>query len=187
VTNPIELFENLRDTYLRYLDSPYDLRYADLVAERRTLLDVDGRLYREPLIEPVRARPGVPIVRRHVFAGGRCSVDCLAPAGPGRSFGFCVTGPLHADAGQWQPARTVLAPTCCPSQSFGRPERRRCYDRNGIWKDRVLLATDCGPAGSRIGQMDSASPAPGKLGLVESHGRAGQPNGSCAARCATGS
>lgn len=55
MTNPIALFENLRDTYLRYLDSPYDLRYPDLVAERRALLDVDGRLYREPLIEPVPA------------------------------------------------------------------------------------------------------------------------------------
>lgn len=55
MTNPIALFENLRDTYLRYLDSPYDLRYPDLVAERRRLLDVDGRLYREPLIEPIPA------------------------------------------------------------------------------------------------------------------------------------
>lgn len=55
MTNPIEVFENLRDTYLRYLDSPFDLRYPDLVSERRRLLDADGRLYRRPLIEPVPA------------------------------------------------------------------------------------------------------------------------------------
>lgn len=41
--------------YLRYLDSPFDIRYSDLAAERRKLLDQDGRLYRSPLIEPVPA------------------------------------------------------------------------------------------------------------------------------------
>lgn len=55
MTNPIAVFESLRDTYFRYLDSPFDLRYADLVAERRQLLDVDGRLFRHPLIEAVPA------------------------------------------------------------------------------------------------------------------------------------
>jgi DEAD/DEAH box helicase domain-containing protein len=55
MSNPIAIFEDLRDTYLRYLDSPYDLRYPDLVAERRALLEPDGRLYRRPLIEPVPA------------------------------------------------------------------------------------------------------------------------------------
>src|SRR5882672_3841452 len=55
MSNPIALFEDLREMYLRYLDSPFDLRYPDLVTERRALLDVDGRLYRQPLIEPVPA------------------------------------------------------------------------------------------------------------------------------------
>lgn len=55
MSNSLAIFEDLRDTYFRYLDSPYDLRYPDLVAERRALLDVDGRLYRRPLIEPVPA------------------------------------------------------------------------------------------------------------------------------------
>lgn len=53
MSNPIRVFENLRDMYLRYLDSPFDLRYSDLSAERRVLLDHDGRIYRRPLIEPV--------------------------------------------------------------------------------------------------------------------------------------
>src|SRR5207245_652319 len=55
LSNPIALFRDLRDTYFRYLDSPYDIRYPDLIAERRRLLDADGRLYRHPLIEPVPA------------------------------------------------------------------------------------------------------------------------------------
>jgi DEAD/DEAH box helicase domain-containing protein len=55
MTGPIALFNNLRDMYLRYLDSPFDLRYPELVAERRALLNVDGRIFRQPLIEPVPA------------------------------------------------------------------------------------------------------------------------------------
>ena len=55
MSNPLALFDNLRDMYLRYLDSPFDLRYPDLVAERRALLSVDGRLFRQPLIEPIPA------------------------------------------------------------------------------------------------------------------------------------
>ena len=57
MNNPLALFRNLRDLYLRYLDSPFDLRYGDLVRERRALLDRDGYLWREPLIEPVPAYP----------------------------------------------------------------------------------------------------------------------------------
>ena len=52
MANPIELFRELRETYLRYLDSPFDLRYEPLVDERRAMLDRDGRLYRAPLLEP---------------------------------------------------------------------------------------------------------------------------------------
>ena len=55
MSNPIRFFEHLRDMYLRYLDSPFDIRYGDLSRERRELLDQDGRIYRYPLIEPVPA------------------------------------------------------------------------------------------------------------------------------------
>src|SRR5947207_6413835 len=55
MSNPVRLFEDLRDMYLRYLDSPFDLRYPDLTMERRRLLNQDGRIYRHPLIEPVPA------------------------------------------------------------------------------------------------------------------------------------
>jgi len=55
VTYPNAIFNSLRDVYLRYLDSPFELRYEDLKSERRVLLDSDKRLYRDPIIEPVPA------------------------------------------------------------------------------------------------------------------------------------
>ena len=76
MTNPISLFNELRQTYLRYLESPFDLRYEPLVAERRSMLDRDRRLYREPLIEPVPA-----------YAGSELTFEAAAseiPAAPGR-------------------------------------------------------------------------------------------------------
>lgn len=53
MNNPIALFDAIKEMYLRYLDSPFDLRYPELVAERRALLERDGRIFRDPLIEPV--------------------------------------------------------------------------------------------------------------------------------------
>ena len=52
MTDPIQTFDSLKSAYLRYFDSPFDLRFEELVQARRRLLDRDGVLYREPLIEP---------------------------------------------------------------------------------------------------------------------------------------
>lgn len=52
MSNPIQIFQNLKSAYLRYFDSPFDLRFEEVVQARRRLLDRDGVLYREPLIEP---------------------------------------------------------------------------------------------------------------------------------------
>jgi ATP-dependent helicase YprA (DUF1998 family) len=51
--DPFKLFDEIKGAYLRYLNSPFRLRYAALMAERHALLDQDRQLYREPLIEPV--------------------------------------------------------------------------------------------------------------------------------------
>ena len=51
--DPFSTFDNLREAYLRYLDSPFWLRYQALREERRLLLDQDRKLYREPMIEPL--------------------------------------------------------------------------------------------------------------------------------------
>jgi Lhr-like helicase len=55
MSNPFVLAENLHDVYLRYLNSPFAVRYDDLTQERGELLRVDGRIIRRPLIEPVPA------------------------------------------------------------------------------------------------------------------------------------
>jgi DEAD/DEAH box helicase domain-containing protein len=52
MTDAITVFERLKEAYLRYFDSPFDLRFDELVDARRALLDRDGVLHREPLIEP---------------------------------------------------------------------------------------------------------------------------------------
>jgi len=77
VTNPVSIFEGMRDTYLRYLDSPFDLRYDSLVAERRQLLDADGRLYRRPLIEP--APPYASSGRDFATAASQIFAESLPP------------------------------------------------------------------------------------------------------------
>ena len=51
--NPFQTFDDIRDAYLRYLDSPFRLRYRALLDERRELLNDDRQLYRHPLIEPL--------------------------------------------------------------------------------------------------------------------------------------
>jgi DEAD/DEAH box helicase domain-containing protein len=52
MSDPIQTFDVLRSAYLRYFDSPFDLRFEDVVRSRRSLLDRDGVLFREPLVEP---------------------------------------------------------------------------------------------------------------------------------------
>ena len=51
--DPFRMFSEIREAYLRYLDSPFRLRYEALLEERRTLLDQDRQLYRQPLVEPI--------------------------------------------------------------------------------------------------------------------------------------
>ena len=51
--DPFATFDDIRRAYLRYLDSPFRLRYGALMDERRSLLDRDRQLYRQPLFEPI--------------------------------------------------------------------------------------------------------------------------------------
>ncbi len=53
MNDPFRTFDQLRQAYLRYLDSPFRVRYPALLEERRDLLDQDRQLYRNPLFEPV--------------------------------------------------------------------------------------------------------------------------------------
>lgn len=49
--DPIQTFEHLREAYFRYYDTPFGLSDPSLEEERRSILDRDGGVYREPLIE----------------------------------------------------------------------------------------------------------------------------------------
>ena len=51
--SPISLNDSVRDAYLRYFDTAFWLRDEGLMAERRTLLERAGRLFADPLLEPV--------------------------------------------------------------------------------------------------------------------------------------
>jgi Lhr-like helicase len=51
--DPFQTFNDIRSAFLRYLDSPFRLRYAALMDERRDLVDQDRQLYRRPLFEPI--------------------------------------------------------------------------------------------------------------------------------------
>ena len=47
------VFEQLRDFFIKYYESPFALRHEALAAERRRLLESEGRIYREPYIEAI--------------------------------------------------------------------------------------------------------------------------------------
>lgn len=47
----VKTFEHLREAYFKYYDTPFGLADPNLQAERRALLDRDGGVFREPLLE----------------------------------------------------------------------------------------------------------------------------------------
>lgn len=51
--NPMSVYRDLQDAYLRYVDTTYWLRYPDLMEERRDLLSRPGRLFTEFHLEPI--------------------------------------------------------------------------------------------------------------------------------------
>jgi DEAD/DEAH box helicase domain-containing protein len=55
--NPISVFTDIRDAYLRYFDTAFWLRDARMMTERRNLFAAEGAIYREPLIEPIMPFP----------------------------------------------------------------------------------------------------------------------------------
>lgn len=58
VPAPHRVMEQLTAAALSYIDTAFWLRDPQLLAERRALLQEDGALFREPLLEPVLPYPG---------------------------------------------------------------------------------------------------------------------------------
>ena len=68
--DPFHVFQEIRRAYLRYLDSPFRLRYDALLDERRELLDRDRQLYRsEFLLDQDRAVRSVNLANIYRDAG----------------------------------------------------------------------------------------------------------------------
>lgn len=57
IRSPFDTYNGLMDAYLRYYETTYWLRDADLRRERRNLLEVPGKLFTDPLVEPVLPYP----------------------------------------------------------------------------------------------------------------------------------
>lgn len=55
--SPFEVYSGLKDAYLRYYETTYWLRDPDLRSERRSLLERPGKLFTDPLVEPVLPYP----------------------------------------------------------------------------------------------------------------------------------
>ncbi|MGQ5649903.1 DEAD/DEAH box helicase [Streptomyces sp. EKR5.2] len=64
-------FQALRETLMRYYDTPFAVDDPSVMAERRDLLDTDGGAWREPLLElrPQYAPSGVPVADSFRAAG----------------------------------------------------------------------------------------------------------------------
>src|SRR5438105_1082756 len=104
MTDPFKVFDAVRLSYLRYLESPFRLRYDDVMAERRRLLDRDGELYREPLFEPMppyeSSNMTVSDACRHL--GVRTEVAEFLASGL-----FPISGHLHQhQLDAWQTSRS---------------------------------------------------------------------------------
>lgn len=51
--NPIQAFDNIKDNYIRYIETAFGTKFESLERERRDKLNTDKVLYREPWIEPL--------------------------------------------------------------------------------------------------------------------------------------
>ena len=53
MTNPVEVYRNIQEAYLKYIDSAFWLRSEELMSERRSLLANSDLIFTDVLLEPV--------------------------------------------------------------------------------------------------------------------------------------
>ncbi len=120
--NPFQVFDSLRQTYLRYLDSPFRLRYPALLQERRTLLDQDRQLYRLPLVEAIPPYESSPYTVPQACA--QFGIDAAVADFISRGF-FQAHLPLHQHQFEaWQRSRNGRAVVVTSGTGSGKTE---CY------------------------------------------------------------
>ena len=123
MNNPIAVFQQLRELYIRYLDSPLAIRYDALRDERRALLDVDRRMWREPLIEPTPVYEQTPGDFATVLRG---LLD--SPWGGG----------MAGDAADF------LGPSLFPDQRRPYLHQREAFERALVERRDVVVTTGTG-------------------------------------------
>jgi DEAD/DEAH box helicase domain-containing protein len=119
--NPFRIFDEIRQAYLRYLDSPFRLRYEALLSERRDLLDQDRQLYREPLFEPL-----APHESSQLTVAQACAQDAAGFITSGGDRGlFPAARTLHRHQFEaWQESRGGKAVVVTSGTGSGKTE---CY------------------------------------------------------------
>ena len=137
--DPLQLHEAIKDAYLRYYDTAYWLRDETLRDERRALLEADGVVFREPLIEPVLPYESTDSIAEACAAAGCTPGDRRPTSAPCSSARTAASG--------FAPIR----PTRCEHRSA--PARRRAQRRrhlgNRLRQDRVVPAARLRAACSR--------------------------------------
>ena len=123
MNNPIAVFQQLRGLYIRYLDSPLAIRYDALRDERRALLDVDRRMWREPFIEPTPVYP--------LSGGNFASVARALLGGP---WGGAMAGEV-AD---------LLGPSLFPDERQPYVHQREAFERALVEHRDVVVTTGTG-------------------------------------------
>src|SRR2546426_289645 len=71
--NPLTIYENIRDAYLRYFDSAFWLRDEKVMEERRSLFKEEGAISREPILEALMPYPDGPTIEETCAAVGLTS------------------------------------------------------------------------------------------------------------------
>jgi DEAD/DEAH box helicase domain-containing protein len=53
IIDPLSMFDEIKDSYIRYIETAFSTRYPSLNLERQNLLNKDAVFYREPWVEPM--------------------------------------------------------------------------------------------------------------------------------------
>ena len=150
--DPIGAFERIRELYISYLDTAFQIGDESVAEERRLLMRTPGKLCTEPLVEPIPRYEPSEIGFDEMLEKGSTD-DVLAV--PRRR----VEARLPAAHTSWAVSltakganrRRLATRSCAAFQGVLTPGRdaatrdqnwhARCrYVRNGFWQDGVVLA-----------------------------------------------
>ena len=94
-SDPVRIQAAIREGYLRYFDTAFWLRNKRLMAERRRLLEQDGHVFQDFLIEPVPT-----------YTSGRTILEVCTGAGFDRAIAHRLGAMLFGENGNFPPMGT---------------------------------------------------------------------------------